>query len=53
MLWIAFSFNESGYINSHIDYEHYIKEKSYIERTFVLPNDKLSIYKDISKQRII
>ncbi len=37
-----FSFNESRYINSHIDYETYMREKIYIERTFVLPNDKLS-----------
>ncbi len=43
----SFSFNETRYINSHIDYEHYLKEKSFIERTFVLPNDKLSIYNDI------
>jgi hypothetical protein len=43
----GFSFNESRYINSHIDYETYIKENIYIERTFVLPNDKLSVYKNV------
>jgi hypothetical protein len=43
----AFSFNESRYINSHIDYEIYQKENIYIERTFVLPNDKLSVYKNL------
>jgi hypothetical protein len=43
----GFSFSESRYINSHIDYETYMKEKIYIERTFVLPNDKLSVYKDV------
>ena len=43
----AFSFNESRYINSHIDYEIYQKENIYIERTFVLPNDKLSLYKNL------
>ena len=43
----AFSFSESRYINSHIDYETYMKEKIYIERTFVLPNDKLSVYKNV------
>jgi hypothetical protein len=42
-----FSFNESRYINSHIDYETYIKDNIYIERTFSLPNDKLSLYKDV------
>ncbi|MBK7713778.1 MAG: hypothetical protein IPJ37_24775 [Bacteroidales bacterium] len=48
----AFSFNESRYINSHIDYEIYQKEKIYIERTFVLPNDKLSVYKNLVNRGI-
>jgi hypothetical protein len=48
----AFSFNESRYINSHIDYETYIREKIYIERTFVLPNDKLSVYKNLVNRGI-
>jgi hypothetical protein len=43
----AFSFNESRYINSHIDYETYLKENIYVERAFVLPNDKLSVYHDV------
>jgi hypothetical protein len=48
----AFSFNESRYINSHIDYEIFQKEKMYIERTFVLPNDKLSVYKNLVNRGI-
>ena len=48
----AFSFNESRYINSHIDYEIYQKEKIYIERTFVLPNDRLSVYKNLVNRGI-
>jgi hypothetical protein len=55
-----FSFSESRYINSHIDYETYIRERTYIERAFILPNDKLSVYKssvnrgifDFSEDRI-
>jgi len=47
-----FSFNESRYINSHIDYETYLKEKSYFERTFLLPNDKLSVYKEVVNRGI-
>ena len=43
----GFSFNESRFINSHIDYETYLKENIYIERAFILPNDKLSVYKDV------
>ena len=43
----SFSFDESRYINSHIDYETYMKENIYVERMFVLPNDKLKTYKNI------
>ncbi len=48
----GFSFSESRYVNSHIDYETYQKENIYIERTFVLPNDKLSVYKDLVNRGI-
>ncbi len=41
-----FSFDESRYINAHIDYEALIRSNIDIERTFVLPNDKLSLYKN-------
>ncbi len=43
----AFSFNETKYINSHIDYESFIREKIYFQRAYMLPNDKLSVYKDV------
>jgi hypothetical protein len=42
-----FPFSQSRYINSHIDYETYIRENTFIERTFVLPNDKLSVYHNV------
>jgi hypothetical protein len=48
----GFSFSESRYVNSHIDYETYQKENIYIERTFVLPNDRLSVYKDLVNRGI-
>jgi hypothetical protein len=48
----AFSFDESRYVNSHIDYEYYMKENSYIERTYVLPGDKLSVYKSSNNRGI-
>jgi hypothetical protein len=47
-----FPFNESRYINSHIDYETYMRENSFIERAFVLPNDKLSVYKNVVNRGI-
>ena len=42
-----FSFNESRYINSHIDFEMFQREGVYAERAFVLPNDKLSLYRRV------
>lgn len=47
-----FSFYESRYINSHIDYETYMQDKFYVERTFLLPNDKLSVYHNIINRGI-
>ena len=43
----TFSFGESRYVNSHIDYEALQREKTYIERAFILPNDKLKAYANV------
>jgi hypothetical protein len=43
----GFLFDESRYVNSHIDYETFMKDNIYFERTFVLPGDKLSVYKNV------
>jgi hypothetical protein len=48
----SFSFNESRYINSHIDYETFLKENIYIERTYLLPNDRLSVYHNVISKGI-
>ena len=48
-----FSFNESRYINSHIDFEMFQRERIYAERAFVLPNDKLSLYKNVINKGIV
>jgi len=48
----GFSFYESRYINSHIDYELYQKDNIYVERTYLLPNDKLSTYKNLVNRGI-
>jgi hypothetical protein len=42
----GFPFSESRYVNSHIDYETYIRENTYYERIFALPNDRLSVYRN-------
>lgn len=39
-----FSFDESSYINSHIDYELSQKSKKRIHKAFIEPNNKLNFY---------
>jgi hypothetical protein len=46
----GFAFSETRYVNSHIDYETYLKENQTIQRTFVLPNDKLTAYKELKNR---
>lgn len=41
----TFSFGETRYINTFIDYEHYGKYRQKIQQCFVTPNNRLSIYK--------
>ena len=40
-----FSFYETGYVKSHIDYSEKKKTKKTIQKTFIAPNNNLSIYK--------
>jgi hypothetical protein len=47
-----FSFTESRYVNSHIDYESFMRENTYYERAFVLPGDRLGTYKDLINRGI-
>jgi hypothetical protein len=49
----AFAFSESRYVNSHIDYETLQRENIYIERAFILPNDKLSAYGNVINNGIV
>lgn len=41
-----FSFSESKYINAHMDYEASVRNNMDVERTFILPNDKLTLYRN-------
>lgn len=43
----TFSFPESKYINLLIDYRHYAKYKSRLQKTHRVESNKLSIYKDL------
>jgi len=43
----GFSFSETSYINSHIDYRRKVKDGITVQKLFVAPNDKLSIYSGV------
>ncbi len=43
----SFSFNETRYINTLIDYDHFGKYKERIQRCFIVPGNRLEIYKQI------
>jgi hypothetical protein len=47
-----FSFDETRYINSHIDYRRKIRDNVTIQKTFVAPNDKLSAYREVRNRGI-
>jgi len=38
-------FSQAGYVNSHIDYEERIRSKKKIQKLYIDPNNRLSIYK--------
>ncbi len=40
----TFSFFETRYLNAHLDYEEQVAKKSYINRCYRLPGNRLSIY---------
>ncbi|BAX78516.1 M23 family metallopeptidase [Labilibaculum antarcticum] len=47
-----FSFDESLYVNSHMDYELNVSQNKRIHKTFKEPNDKLSIYSKMKNNGI-
>ena len=47
-----FSFYETRYVNAHIDYGEKIKTRRLLERTHVMPGDKLSMYELLEKRGI-
>ena len=49
----TFSFAESKYINLLIDYPHYAKHKSKIQKTFKEESNKLSIYEDLVNDGVL
>jgi hypothetical protein len=49
----TFAFSESRYINAHLDYEEQVAKKSYFNRLFRLPGNRLSIYDEQQTKGII
>jgi len=48
-----FSFSESRYINSHIDYGRRIENKEFLHKTWLEPGNKLSMYSGIKNRGLI
>jgi hypothetical protein len=49
----TFAFAETRYINSLIDYQEYIAKSRRIQKTYIQPNNKLSIYRDVINRGIV
>ncbi len=49
----GFAFDESRFVNSHIDYETFMREHIYIEKVYVLPNDRLGTYKYVTNRGLV
>ncbi|MDP5230111.1 MAG: M23 family metallopeptidase [Cellulophaga sp.] len=43
----TFSFGETRYINTFIDYEHFARNRQRIQRLYKTPSNELSIYKEL------
>ena len=48
-----YAFNETRYINAHLDYEEQTTKKSYINRCFRLPGNYLSIYDNKKNEGVV
>ena len=49
----TFSFDETRYINSLIDYPDYISNQRRVQKSYIQPNNHLSIYKNVKNDGII
>lgn len=48
-----FAFHEGRFINSHIDYEHYLRYRRRFQKSFVAEGNQLRIYKHIKNKGIL
>lgn len=49
----TFAFSESRFINAHLDYEEQVAHKSYFNRCYRLPGNRLSVYEEGDSKGII
>lgn len=49
----TFSFNESRYLNAHLDYAEQVTNKAYFNRCYRLPGNRLSIYNNPQEEGVI
>jgi hypothetical protein len=49
----TFSFDETRYINSLIDYPEYITLQRRVQKSYIQPNNRLSVYKNVKNEGII
>jgi len=49
----TFSFDETRYINAHLDYEEQVSKKSYFNRCYALSGNRLSIYDNQVKGGVV
>lgn len=47
-----FAFAETRYVNSMIDYPAFVQNKRKIQRSYVAPNNKLSLYSDVKNRGV-
>ncbi len=49
----TFSFDETRYINSFMDYKEFKQKRRTIQKSYIQPNNRLSIYEDVINRGII
>ena len=49
----TFAFRESRYINAHLDYGEQVSKKSYFNRCYSLPGNRLSVYNNVKEKGVI
>lgn len=48
-----FSFDESRYLNAHLDYAEQVTNKAYFNRCYRLPGNRLSIYRSQTEEGVV